>query len=157
MNLGWGDQPWGTSPWGGTTVEQVIGGFGPRFEKVRREYRRFESPSIRNVLFAVDGVAAKLRLGSPHIIAGHGTFVSLRPHWSQCSLGVVEIQAGTGTWAAIHGIASVCKVGQAEGAVSMEHEILEGLAGEASVGAVRIHSIRNPTDEEFLMMVARVI
>ena len=165
MDIGWGVQVWGPSPWGGTSdgsgggppPQPPIGDFGDgRYERVGKRYRVPEQVSIRNVLFAVDGLAAKMKLGSSRIVAGYGVIARIRSAvHSLCLLGKVQIVAGSGTSVSVLGLAASIARGEANGSISMEAEC-EGLpAGDCSVGEVKVRAIRNPTDEEFLMMIAR--
>jgi hypothetical protein len=163
---GWGVQLWGTSVYGGCSIvppqpiepPQQIGDFS-RWQKVHREPRIHHEPAtVRSVLFKVEGVAAKVRLGRPVCSTGYGTAVRLRHSWrSQCAVGAVAIQTGTGTWAQAQAARSACECGAVEAGVSVRCEISEGVSGNTNVGLAKVRAIKNPTDEEFLMMLAEMI
>jgi hypothetical protein len=159
-------QLWGGSQWGGCTggptpptpTPPTIGDF-ERWERVHREPRKkHEQQTIHSVLFAVEGVTAKVRLGRPGCSTGLGTMARAgAARYLRCAVGAVEIQTGTGTWATAQAARSSCECGRAEAGVSVTCEISEGVAGNTDVGLTKARALRNPTDEEFLMMIAEML
>lgn len=145
---GWG-QAWGSIPWGGSICPPPdtggVAGWGPGFDRVyrEREWRR-EQREERNVLFKVEGVECAASVGrvrieirpyveippAPEVFDGSiESFVV--PQAMACSCGAVKVRAG--------------------GRVS-----LEGVEASAEVGTPSVRTIRNPTDEELLMMIAEL-
>jgi hypothetical protein len=162
MNVGWGVQVWGPSPWGGYTVSDQpplpIGDFD-RWQVVQREPRfKHEPEIIRNVLFKVDGVEARARLGQPTCGGGRGIAPRLRRSLRmQCGLGAVAVETGIGTWARAQAASSsICQCGGAEGRASGDAEP-EGLYVNTDVGLTKVRAIQNPTDEDLLMMIAEML
>lgn len=161
---GWGVQPWGDSPWGPcggpqpTPPPQVIGDF-ERWERVHREPRRkHEQPTIRSVLFKVEGVSAEANVGLPGCSTGYGTAVrSRRSLRIQCGVAAVGVETGYGTEVPVAALRTACDCGTAEAGVSVRAEISEGVSGDSDVGLVKIRAIKNPTDEEFLRMIAEML
>jgi hypothetical protein len=154
---GWGIQPWGTSPWGGTVIpdQPQIGDF----ERLYREPRwKHEPPEIQNVLFKIEGVEAEARLGRPTCSTGYGTAARWRHALRiQCRVGAVGIESGTGTSVTAEAARAACECGAAEAGVSVQCEVGEGLVGNTDVGLAHVRAIRNPSDEEFLMMLAEML
>jgi hypothetical protein len=154
---GWGIQPWGTSPWGGTVIpdQPQIGDF----ERLYREQRwKHEPPEIRNVLFKVEGVEALAHLGRATCSTGRGIAAwTRRSRRLHCGVGTVTVESGTGTWATVAAGRAACECGAAEAGVSVEAEVGDGLLGNTDVGLAKVRAIRNPSDEEFLMMLAEML
>jgi hypothetical protein len=162
---GWGVQPWGTSPWGPcgqppqpVQPPQIIGDF-ERWQRVHREPRvKHERETTRSVLFKVEGVSARAHLGRPTCGVGYGTTVRLRHSWrSQCHVGAVAIQTGTGAWAKAESARALAAAGAALAGVSVTCELSAGVSGNTDVGLTKVRAIKNPTDEEFLRMIAEIL
>lgn len=156
---GWGTGPWGGEPWGGCYVTaqpqpplQTAG-----WERVSRYW---EEPRreriIRNVLFAVEGLRARARCGKAQILAGRGTWLRLRARRAHCELGLVEVHADSALIAPLLP-AILCECGEVEVNANAAMNVFPERSSMANVGIASVRAVRNPTDEEILMMLAEIV
>lgn len=171
---GWG-QEWGSIPWGGVQCgppqpSGPTGGWvgGARYERISRRYEREEREEhlVRNVIFTVSGLHAKLKLGKARVGTGTGTRVKAR-HLAaiHAALGLVEVRADSAvpSFFIAPGIASE----RGEIAASADSQALAitapGLrleSGEPEVNAssaVSVRAPRNLSTDELLMMLAELL
>ena len=151
---GWGS-PWGLIPWGGSVCpEEELPPTGG-WERVR-QYRELRQEYVVNCVFRVEGVSAEAVVGKVRVRISPTP--PPRPRRVERELPPpVEYVAHALVAAPILPPAVVASSGAPQIFADALLDEIRGVAMTMSVGIPKVRAIRNPTDEELLMMIAELV